>query len=148
MPLTLSCLANYHWGRAGWDDYCEPVARSCLDQARNTTMGPVANLTVHWLTHLYSCSRPEILRSLRPSSLPGAWHAPRGPRARHPSLGARRDRVSTTWGSGRGRESSVVVVMAARPGFHTVRVGDTEFKVLSRYQDLRKIGSGAQGVVW
>ena len=52
-----------------------------------------------------------------------------------------------TWGEGLG-EKRCVNVMAARPGFHTVRVDDTEFTVLSRYQDLLKIGSGAQGVVW
>ncbi len=32
--------------------------------------------------------------------------------------------------------------------FHSVDVGDTTFTVLKRYQNLRPIGSGAQGIVW
>lgn len=31
--------------------------------------------------------------------------------------------------------------------YHTQKVGDTVFQVLTRYQDLQAIGSGAQGVV-
>merc|ERR1712004_728369 len=32
-------------------------------------------------------------------------------------------------------------------GFHTVEVGETAFTVLDRYQNLRQVGTGAQGVV-
>jgi hypothetical protein len=32
-------------------------------------------------------------------------------------------------------------------GYHHQKVGDTMFQVLTRYQDLQAIGSGAQGVV-
>ena len=32
--------------------------------------------------------------------------------------------------------------------FYTVVVGETEFCILKRYQQLKPIGSGAQGIVW
>ena len=32
--------------------------------------------------------------------------------------------------------------------FYTVEVGDTLFTILKRYQNLKPIGSGAQGIVW
>jgi len=32
--------------------------------------------------------------------------------------------------------------------FFTVEVGDTKFTILKRYQNLKPIGSGAQGIVW
>ena len=32
--------------------------------------------------------------------------------------------------------------------FHSVEVGDSTFTVLKRYQNLKPIGSGAQGIVW
>lgn len=32
--------------------------------------------------------------------------------------------------------------------FYTVEVGDTRFTILRRYQNLKAIGSGAQGIVW
>jgi serine/threonine protein kinase len=32
--------------------------------------------------------------------------------------------------------------------FYTVEVGDTKFTILRRYQSLKAIGSGAQGIVW
>ena len=32
--------------------------------------------------------------------------------------------------------------------FYTVDVGDTRFTILRRYQNLKAIGSGAQGIVW
>ena len=32
--------------------------------------------------------------------------------------------------------------------FYTVEVGDSTFTILRRYQNLRPIGSGAQGIVW
>lgn len=32
--------------------------------------------------------------------------------------------------------------------FYSVDVGDTKFTILKRYQNLKAIGSGAQGVVW
>ena len=32
--------------------------------------------------------------------------------------------------------------------FYSVQVGDSTFTVLQRYQQLRAIGSGAQGIVW
>lgn len=32
--------------------------------------------------------------------------------------------------------------------FYTVEVGDTKFTILRRYQNLKPIGSGAQGIVW
>lgn len=40
--------------------------------------------------------------------------------------------------------------MAHRQGnqFYTVEVGDSTFTILKRYQNLKPIGSGAQGIVW
>ena len=32
--------------------------------------------------------------------------------------------------------------------FYTVEVGDSTFTILKRYQNLKPIGSGAQGIVW
>jgi hypothetical protein len=32
--------------------------------------------------------------------------------------------------------------------FHCCCVGDTKFVILKRYQNLKAIGSGAQGIVW
>ena len=32
--------------------------------------------------------------------------------------------------------------------FYTVEVGDSTFTILRRYQNLKPIGSGAQGIVW
>ena len=32
--------------------------------------------------------------------------------------------------------------------FYTVEVGETKFTILRRYQNLKPIGSGAQGIVW
>ena len=32
--------------------------------------------------------------------------------------------------------------------YYTVGVGDTRFTILKRYQNLKPIGSGAQGIVW
>jgi len=32
--------------------------------------------------------------------------------------------------------------------FYSVEVGDTKFTILKRYQNLKAIGSGAQGIVW
>lgn len=32
--------------------------------------------------------------------------------------------------------------------FHTIHVNDTRFEILKRYENLRIVGSGAQGVVW
>ena len=32
--------------------------------------------------------------------------------------------------------------------YYTVEVGDTRFTILKRYQNLKPIGSGAQGIVW
>ncbi|KAI8116338.1 Stress-activated protein kinase JNK [Lucilia cuprina] len=37
--------------------------------------------------------------------------------------------------------------MSTRLNLYTVEVGDTNFTILSRYQNLRPIGSGAQGIV-
>ena len=38
---------------------------------------------------------------------------------------------------------------AKNPGqFYTETVGDSTFTTLKRYQDLKPIGSGAQGIVW
>ncbi|XP_013115241.1 stress-activated protein kinase JNK [Stomoxys calcitrans] len=37
--------------------------------------------------------------------------------------------------------------MSSRHNFYTVEVGDTNFTILNRYQNLRPIGSGAQGIV-
>lgn len=38
--------------------------------------------------------------------------------------------------------------MSARHTLYTVEVGDTKFTILKRYQNLKPIGSGAQGIVW
>jgi c-Jun N-terminal kinase len=32
--------------------------------------------------------------------------------------------------------------------FNCCEVGDTKFVILKRYQNLKAIGSGAQGIVW
>lgn len=32
--------------------------------------------------------------------------------------------------------------------YYSIDVGDSTFMVLKRYQNLRPIGSGAQGIVW
>ena len=32
--------------------------------------------------------------------------------------------------------------------FYTVHLGETQLVILKRYQNLRLIGSGAQGIVW
>ena len=32
--------------------------------------------------------------------------------------------------------------------FHTIHVNDTRFEIIKRYENLRIVGSGAQGVVW
>jgi len=32
--------------------------------------------------------------------------------------------------------------------FYTVEVGDSTFTILRRYQNIKPIGSGAQGIVW
>jgi c-Jun N-terminal kinase len=32
--------------------------------------------------------------------------------------------------------------------FYAVEVGDSTFTILKRYQNLKPIGSGAQGIVW
>lgn len=32
--------------------------------------------------------------------------------------------------------------------FYSIDVGDSTFTVLKRYQNLRPVGSGAQGIVW
>jgi hypothetical protein len=32
--------------------------------------------------------------------------------------------------------------------YHCCCVGDTKFVILKRYQNLKAIGSGAQGIVW
>lgn len=37
--------------------------------------------------------------------------------------------------------------MSSRHAFYTVEVGDTKFTILKRYQNLKPIGSGAQGIV-
>lgn len=38
--------------------------------------------------------------------------------------------------------------MSNRHALYTVEVGDTKFTILKRYQNLKPIGSGAQGIVW
>jgi len=38
--------------------------------------------------------------------------------------------------------------MSSRHALYTVEVGDTKFTILKRYQNLKPIGSGAQGIVW
>uniref|UniRef100_A0A1I8IWL5 Protein kinase domain-containing protein n=3 Tax=Macrostomum lignano TaxID=282301 RepID=A0A1I8IWL5_9PLAT len=35
----------------------------------------------------------------------------------------------------------------APPGYYCVEIGDSTFTILERYQNLRPIGSGAQGIV-
>uniref|UniRef100_A0A1I8FJ46 Stress-activated protein kinase JNK n=1 Tax=Macrostomum lignano TaxID=282301 RepID=A0A1I8FJ46_9PLAT len=36
---------------------------------------------------------------------------------------------------------------SAPPGFYSIEIGDSTFTILERYQNLRPIGSGAQGIV-
>ena len=62
-------------------------------------------------------------------------------------------RTAATIGKSIAAEDMASAVPAARPGksmsmFYTVEVGDTRFTILRRYQNLKAIGSGAQGVVW
>lgn len=45
-------------------------------------------------------------------------------------------------------ESSCDIIMSSRHALYTVEVGDTKFTILKRYQNLKPIGSGAQGIVW
>lgn len=40
------------------------------------------------------------------------------------------------------------VVRKSASMFYSVEVGDTKFTILKRYQSLKAIGSGAQGIVW
>lgn len=54
----------------------------------------------------------------------GSWSAPRMPLL-HPKMSSRLSAM-----------------------FYTVEVGDTKFTILKRYQNLKPIGSGAQGIVW
>lgn len=44
--------------------------------------------------------------------------------------------------------SSWRITMSSRHALYTVEVGDTKFTILKRYQNLKPIGSGAQGIVW
>ena len=45
--------------------------------------------------------------------------------------------------------SPLKIMSTKNPGmFHTVEVGDSTFTILKRYQNLKPIGSGAQGIVW
>ena len=37
---------------------------------------------------------------------------------------------------------------SANSTYYTVEIGDSRLTVLKRYQNLRPIGSGAQGIVW
>ena len=46
------------------------------------------------------------------------------------------------------RSSPSWVKMSVPPGYYSTRVGDTVFTVQKRYQDLKSVGNGAQGVVW
>jgi len=51
--------------------------------------------------------------------------------------------------SGPGRMPFLSPKMSSRltSMFYTVEVGDTKFTILKRYQNLKPIGSGAQGIV-
>lgn len=45
--------------------------------------------------------------------------------------------------------SPLKIMSSKHPGmFHTMEVGDSTFTILKRYQNLKPIGSGAQGIVW
>lgn len=46
------------------------------------------------------------------------------------------------------RSSCSILNMSSRHALYTVEVGDTKFTILKRYQNLKPIGSGAQGIVW
>jgi len=46
----------------------------------------------------------------------------------------------------RTQETNAAAVMS-NP-FYTVEVGDSTFTILKRYQNIKPIGSGAQGIVW
>lgn len=48
------------------------------------------------------------------------------------------DRITSSWR----------ITMSSRHALYTVEVGDTKFTILKRYQNLKPIGSGAQGIVW
>ena len=41
-----------------------------------------------------------------------------------------------------------VFIMAAGVEFYSTQVGDTIFTIPARYQELKQLGHGAQGVVW
>ena len=49
-------------------------------------------------------------------------------------------------GSGAGGGGSTGITKSQH--FYTVEVGDTRFTIFKRYQNLKPIGSGAQGIVW
>ena len=43
----------------------------------------------------------------------------------------------------------IITMSSKHPSqFYTVEVGDSTFTILKRYQNLKPIGSGAQGIVW
>lgn len=46
------------------------------------------------------------------------------------------------------KNRSCRINMSSRHALYTVEVGDTKFTILKRYQNLKPIGSGAQGIVW
>ncbi|ODM91623.1 Stress-activated protein kinase JNK [Orchesella cincta] len=60
---------------------------------------------------------------------------------------------SNAQGGGGGAAAAAAAAAAANavvqcaPNFYTVEVGDTRFTILRRYQNLKPIGSGAQGIV-
>lgn len=45
-------------------------------------------------------------------------------------------------------EIVIIKTMDLQEDFYTVDVGDTKFTVLKRYQNLKPIGAGTQGIVW
>jgi c-Jun N-terminal kinase len=56
-------------------------------------------------------------------------------------------RMSKSSASGTAAAAAAAAAAPA-PGFYTVEIGDTKFTILKRYQNLKPIGSGAQGIVW
>ena len=61
--------------------------------------------------------------------------------------------TAATIGKSIAADDMAAAVPAAGPEkslsmFYTVDVGDTRFTILRRYQNLKAIGSGAQGIVW
>ncbi len=60
----------------------------------------------------------------------------------------RRKLLGKMSGSNSQSSSSVSSASHILDHYHMVEIGDTKLQILKRYQNLKPIGSGAQGIVW